>query len=853
MKKLYLVVFSLLLTGSVTFGQNPLLVRDYFDSDGVINAIAADSVNHVAYIGGTFTYFTGRTPFGAKVDTTTGYSDVCYAKPNNIVRVALSDGNGGWYIGGNFTMVGDSVRNCLAHLDASGKVLPWNPNVNGSVAAMAFNGPILYIGGSFTSVGAQTRNRIAAINKTSGLATSWDPNSDGSISAILVDSVSVYVGGSFSNIGLMARSKLAALDTTYGIATGWNPSPNYSVYTIAISGQYLWVGGQFYLMGTDSRPHIAKIDKISGVTYYVHDFSATLSSGNVNSIAISGDAAFIAGSLCVNPTSCTLKNFCVISVTTNNISTWGSSPYSPILYKVVQKDNKVYIGGSFNDYFANHLNRSIIRFDVHNSGSVADSWNPCADKYSSVGNVYAIAPDASSVYVGGDYATIGRHIQKNFCAINSLTGKIDSTWSDKVADCAITIQGDKIFVSGYKVSTGFYYVSALDRNTHAVLWQVYTSNKVNALAASGSKLYVGGNFTTIGTQSRNYLAALDVNTGSVTTWNPSPNDYVNSLLISGGTLYTGGAFILIGGQLRNRIAALDTTTGLATTWNPNANGAVKTIMKSGATIYAGGVFTTIGGTTRNRIATIDITTGLASAWDPNANDTVKAITKVGSTVYVGGTFTTIGGQTRNRIAAIDATTALATNWDPNADAAVNTLCYLDNILYVGGAFTTISGSTRWKYVTYKLCSTFAPTITLNMSTLHSSPANSYQWYDQNGAITGATSQDYITTANGDYYVITNMNGCTSDSSNVISVLTTNIVNYKPIEAIVIHPNPANDILFIDGLSNTAKAEIFDISGKLILIKQFNSNQIDISPLAKGLYFIKLSTAEGSVVRKFVKE
>jgi hypothetical protein len=67
------------------------------------------------------------------------------------------------------------------------------------------------------------------------------------------------------------------------------------------------------------------------------------------------------------------------------------------------------------------------------------------------------------------------------------------------------------------------------------------------------------------------------------------------------------------------------------------------------------------------------------------------------------------------------------------------------------------------------------------------------------------------------------------------------------------PNPATTTLTIEGISTTTTAEVYDISGKLLFTKQLNNNQIDISSLARGLYFIKLTTAEGSVVRKFVKE
>jgi hypothetical protein len=69
----------------------------------------------------------------------------------------------------------------------------------------------------------------------------------------------------------------------------------------------------------------------------------------------------------------------------------------------------------------------------------------------------------------------------------------------------------------------------------------------------------------------------------------------------------------------------------------------------------------------------------------------------------------------------------------------------------------------------------------------------------------------------------------------------------------VYPNPAGKLLYFSGLPGKATAEIYDIRSKLIKSKQLNTNQIDISSLAKGLYFIKLSTKEGSVVRKFVKE
>src|SRR6185295_4249768 len=94
------------------------------------------------------------------------------------------------------------------------------------------------------------------------------------------------------------------------------------------------------------------------------------------------------------------------------------------------------------------------------------------------------------------------------------------------------------------------------------------------------------------------------------TWNPGANSLVIALAVDGSTVYAGGDFTSIGGQNRNSIAALDATTGLATTWDPDAIGgangtSVSTLAVSGSTVYVGGQFTFIGGQSRSNVAALD--------------------------------------------------------------------------------------------------------------------------------------------------------------------------------------------------------------------------------------------------------
>ena len=92
--------------------------------------------------------------------------------------------------------------------------------------------------------------------------------------------------------------------------------------------------------------------------------------------------------------------------------------------------------------------------------------------------------------------------------------------------------------------------------------------------------YVGGNFTRIGGQTRLNLARLAADF-SVTTWNPGPTNSVYALCLSGNRLYVGGGFTSIAGQSRSRIAAFDVTTGALQTWNPGADGLVFAIASRG--------------------------------------------------------------------------------------------------------------------------------------------------------------------------------------------------------------------------------------------------------------------------------
>jgi hypothetical protein len=93
-----------------------------------------------------------------------------------------------------------------------------------------------------------------------------------------------------------------------------------------------------------------------------------------------------------------------------------------------------------------------------------------------------------------------------------------------------------------------------------------------AAAPDGSRIYVGGDFTRVGSATRNRIAAVNPSTGAViSSFAPSVNSGVRALQARGSFVYLGGSFtsITAAGRTTSRAKlARVTTSGAVDTWNP---------------------------------------------------------------------------------------------------------------------------------------------------------------------------------------------------------------------------------------------------------------------------------------------
>jgi len=80
------------------------------------------------------------------------------------------------------------------------------------------------------------------------------------------------------------------------------------------------------------------------------------------------------------------------------------------------------------------------------------------------------------------------------------------------------------------------------------------------------------------------------------------------------------------------------------------------------------------------------------------------------------------------------------------------------------------------------------------------------------------------------------------------------VEESQIDPIKIYPNPTDGLLYIDANTKSViGATVFDILGKKVLQLNGKIQQVDISTLESGMYFLRIVTDRGEIVQKIIKE
>src|SRR5262249_25673917 len=278
---------------------------------------------------------------------------------------------------------------------------------------------------------------------------------------------------------------------------------------------------------------------------------------------------------------------------------------------------------------------------------------------------------------------------------------------------AIALQNDrKVLIAG-----SFSLVNGVARNNIARLnpdgsldlsWKPEANDAVRQMIINGNDLFVLGEFTRIGGQSRPGLAKLSL-TGAGSAdpnWNPPHQDNIHALAISGTNLFVGGLAYL----------ARFSTEGIGdgSTWGPQPDYNILVLAVHGTNLYAGGNFSQLGGINRPALGKITEAGNLDLAWDPAVRgpfgSPVSALEISGTELVAGGSFNMAGGFSRTNLAmvAFDGAGDVDSQWNPNPVGPITGASATEGVeaghvysvaadgtnLFVCGIFYTAGGLSR---------------------------------------------------------------------------------------------------------------------------------------------------------------
>lgn len=200
----------------------------------------------------------------------------------------------------------------------------------------------------------------------------------------------------------------------------------------------------------------------------------------------------------------------------------------------------------------------------------------------------------------------------------------------------------------------------------------------------------------------------------------------------------------------------------------------------------------------------------------------------------------------------------------------NSLCVGDSVVVNG---TTYNAANPAGTEVFSAASGCDSTITVNLTinTIDVTVTNaatvlsvnqtgaSYQWLDCDNAmsvIAGATSQTYAATANGNYAVEVNLNGCV-DTSACEAVTGVGLVENDFGNNLLVYPNPTDGDFSIDlgEHFDVVTLVLSDLAGKVIQSEIYTQSQLLSLTIEEpaGVYLVIIKSGDKQAVMRLVKE
>ncbi|SNS78192.1 protein of unknown function, partial [Belliella buryatensis] len=710
--KLALVILLNLIFLHFSLGQN-VIPNNWKPNNRIFNISEDD---RYVYIVGLFSELGGEKIGGvAKFSRTSDDLDInfpVFTKDDNesdaTIHIIVSDGEDGWFIGGDFSKVNNISKGTIVHILSDGSVDPnWNVSIaNGgsatSVSSIIVTEDHVFIAGNFIEINGFTKNRIAKLNKSNGqLDNSFGATFNQAVSSIILDDEDLYVSGTFTTVNSITRNRLAKINASTGdLDENWNPSASATVNNIYLKGDHIYVAGSFTEINGISKSRIARLNKSKGEVDM--SFDAAIS-GEVRSLDFSPDNStiYLAGSF-TSVGGVQVNGIARLNNSGQVDSNWIPKVTGPI-NTLNLKDNSLYVGGSFSAIDGISVS-GIARLSV-SDGKISKDWNK------NVAIVNTIFINQNSLMLGGRFSRAGMALRRSLARFYKSDFSLDLEWRPNEVSISsstseftnLIVVDEKIYIAGsFRVSPNSMTrgLAELDYISGKVI-QIYQTPEIRSIVAFDNHFYAAGN-------NEQKIIKIDRSSGVIeNSGEISLNGPAQILKLSDDNLYIGGSFTEVAGVNRSKIAKYNlTTNSLDLSWNAglansNANTVVQSIAIDDDAVFIGGRSLYADINDWRPFFKLDKNAGqIISSWNPSPTGSLgldgavisppSIVSSSDNYIYLVAPFFQFGGVNRPRLARVNKSIGgLDSSWNPNPNGSITSILVSENNVFIGGYFTTL--------------------------------------------------------------------------------------------------------------------------------------------------------------------
>ena len=314
-----------------------------------------------------------------------------------------------------------------------------------------------------------------------------------------------------------------------------------------------------------------------------------------------------------------------------------------VLALAIQPDGKIIIGGTFATIGGQPRNR-IGRLNA--DGSLDPRFHPDADATVSV---LAVQPDGR-ILVGGSFITLGGQRRQQLGRLNpdgTLDPGFDPAPNRSVSSLAVQRDGKILLGGSFTAIAGQPRTGIARLNPDGTLDSAFApgaNNYVGCVAIQGDgKILMGGLFTTLGGQTRNRIGRLNVDGSVDPAFDPgagADNTIVALVQQADGKIVVGGYFTMLGGQTRNYLGRLNADGTLDSLYGPAPDDVVWSMaLEADGRLWVAGWFGMMGGTPQYSISRLNSDGSVEAGSNIGADKFVTALGLQGDgKLLVGGYF-----------------------------------------------------------------------------------------------------------------------------------------------------------------------------------------------------------------------